>query len=178
MINLNAKASAAARILAAAPAPQAAATVRRDPSRDFPAAIDVGGYLEAIAAKIIAAPATNGETLLRVDLPARLVLPLGKAVALLLIVGELVSNAIQYAHPAGVLGVIGIKSSRRDGAIVIEISDDGVGLPEGLDPGAPDNAGLVMVRALAARLQASISFDDHGLGLNCILRIPYLQAAL
>jgi two-component sensor histidine kinase len=178
MINLNGKASAAARTLAAAPARQAAEAIHRAPNRDIPAAIDVGGYLEAIAARIISARPTAGEILLRVDLPARLVLPLGKAVALLLIVGELVTNAIQYAHPTGVLGVIGIKSFRHNGAIVVEISDDGVGLPEGLDPLAPDNAGLVMVRALAARLQASISFDDHGLGLSCALAIPYIRAAL
>jgi two-component sensor histidine kinase len=142
------------------------------------AAIDVVSYLETIAEGILSNLPMAGKILLQTDFRSRVALPLVKAVPLGLIVGELVTNSIKYAHPTGITGVVRIESSRRNGAIVIEVSDDGVGLPEGFDPLATNDAGLAMIRGLAAQLGASISFDNHGLGLTCALRMPYAEVAL
>ena len=151
---------------------------RRASNEEPAAAIDAVSYLETIAGEIISGLSMTGKILLRADSRSRFVLPLDKAIPLGLIVGELVTNAVKYAHPTGVMGIIRIESSRHNGAIVVEISDDGVGLPEGLDPLATDDAGVAMVRALAAQLGASISFDSHVLGLSCALRMPYAKAAV
>jgi two-component sensor histidine kinase len=153
-------------------------TIRRASNEEPAAAIDVVSYLETIAEGIISGMAMAGKILLRADSPSRFVLPLDKAISLGLIVGELVTNSIKYAHPTGVAGVIKIESSRHNGAICIEVSDDGVGLPEGLDPLATREAGLAMIRELAAQLRASVSFHNHGLGLSCTLRMPYAEVAL
>jgi two-component sensor histidine kinase len=153
-------------------------TIDRASDEEPGAAIDVVNYLRGIAEVIISSLSMIGKTLLQADCASRFVLPLDKAIPLGLLVGELVTNSIKYAHPAGIIGVVKIESSRHTGAIVIEVSDDGVGFPEGLDPLAIDNAGLAMIRALAAHLGASISFNNHGLGLACILRMPYREAAV
>ena len=168
----------AAKTLLAVSARPAAEMIRRASNLEPPAAIDVGGYIETIAEEIIAALSMSGKVRLQADLPSRFVLPMEKAVPLGLIVAELVTNSIRYAHPAGIAGVISIRSSRHSGAIVIDISDDGVGLPEDFDLLAASNTGFAMMRGLAAQLAASISFDDHGLGLRCTLRLPYAEVAL
>jgi two-component sensor histidine kinase len=168
----------AAKTLVAVSAGPATETMCAAPDREPSVAVDVVSYLETIAEGIISGRSMTAKILLQADFPARFALPLSKAVPLGLMVGELVTNAIKYAHPAGVAGVIKIGSSRHTGAIVIEVSDDGVGLPEGLDPQATGGAGFAMVRGLAAQLGASISFDDNGLGLSCALRIPYAGVAL
>ena len=166
------------QILGAASARPAIKTSRRASNGEPAAAIDVVSYLKAIAEGIISGQSMTGKVLLQADFPARFVLPLDKAIPLGLIVGELVTNSIKYAHPTGIAGIITIESSRCNGAIVIEVSDDGVGLPEGFDPLATEDAGLAMIRVLAAQLGAAISFDNHGLGLSCTLRMPYAEAAV
>ena len=151
--------------------------IQRAAAEDLAAAVDVIHYLETLADRIISSLSKSGEIWLEADSRFRLVLPLSKAISLGLIVGELVTNAVKYAHPTGIAEVVRIESSRHNGALVIEISDDGVGLPEGLDPIAAGGGGLAMVRALALQLGAVISFDNHGLGLSCRLRMPYAEAA-
>jgi len=168
----------AVKTLGSISAGPAAETVRRASNEEPAAAIDVVSYLETLAEGIISGMSAAGKIRLKAGSPSRLVLPLNRAIPMGLIVGELVTNSIKYAHPTGVAGVIKIETSRHNGAIVIEVSDDGVGLPEGLDPLATGEAGLAMIRALAAQLGASISFDNNGLGLSCTLRMPYAEIAL
>jgi two-component sensor histidine kinase len=177
MIILNNEAAAVVKISGSPSAKSASEPLRRAFSEEPAAAIDAVSYLAAIAGEIISGRSRTGKILLRADGRSRFMLPLDKAIPLGLIVSELVTNSVKYAHPTGVTGIIRIESSRHNGAMVIEISDDGVGLPEGLDPLANADAGLAMVRTLAAQLGASISFDNHGLGLSCILRVPYAEAA-
>jgi two-component sensor histidine kinase len=165
------------KILGAVSARRATEAIHRASDGEPATAIDIVSYLETIAERLISGLSMTGKILLLADSPSRFVLPLDKAIPLGLIVGELVINSIKYAHPAGITGVIKLESSRHNGAIVIEVSDDGVGFPEGLDPLVTDDAGLAMVRALAAQLGASISFDSHGLGLTCALQMPYAEVA-
>ena len=100
------------------------------------------------------------------------------AVALGLLIGELVTNAIKYAHPTGVCGAITIEASAsKTDEILIQISDDGVGLPEGINPLVSDTLGFRMMRALAVQLGATMSFRDNGLGLSCILQMPVAQGS-
>jgi two-component sensor histidine kinase len=178
ILNNEAAAMAVVKLLGSLPARSTTEPIGRASNEEPAAAIDAFSYLAAIAREIISGWSMTGKILLRADCRSRFVLPLDKAIPLGLIVGELVTNAVKYAHPTGVKGIIRIESSRHNGAIVIEISDDGVGLPEGLDPLAASGAGLAMIRTLAAQLGASISFDNHGLGLSCILRMPYAEVAL
>lgn len=139
--------------------------------------IDVADYLEIIAKQIISGLSMTEKILLQADFPSKLELPLSKAVPLGLIVGELVTNSIKYAHPTGIAGIIRIASSRRHGAIVIEVSDDGIGLPERCDHLQDNDRGLDMIRALAGQVGASVDFDSHGLGLTVTLRMPYAEIA-
>jgi two-component sensor histidine kinase len=84
-----------------------------------------------------------------------------------------VTNAIKYAHPAGVAGQIRLACRRRsNGHLTIEISDDGVGLPEGLDPMQQGHLGFRLVRSLAKQLGAAIEFRSDSLGLFFLLDVP------
>ena len=71
------------------------------------------------------------------------------------IVTELVINAVKYAHPAGAPGRIDVRrrAAGRD-AIVLSVTDDGVGLPEGFDPEIDGGLGFRSVHSMARRLGA------------------------
>jgi PAS domain-containing protein len=63
-------------------------------------------------------------------------------------------------------------SQVREGWVTIEITDDGVGLPEGFDPATDGGTGFRVMRALSQRLQARLGFKSTSLGLRVSLRVP------
>jgi two-component sensor histidine kinase len=95
-----------------------------------------------------------------------------EAVTISLLVNELVTNAIKYSHPTGIAGVIGVGCRQLADALVIEVSDDGVGLPENFDPETSGGFGFDLVRALREQLNAEIVFDHDCLGLRVRLTVP------
>ena len=135
--------------------------------------LDVGDYLREIALSVIlsltgAGPAPR----FRADVRGSGLEPV-QAMSVGLIVGELVTNSLKYAHPAGVAGEIRLRCERlADGASLVEVADDGVGLPEDFDPTTDGGLGLRLVRSLAGELGADLVFEDTGLGLAARLLVP------
>lgn len=114
---------------------EAVGKVHRLLSTSNGAPIDISDYLETIAQALVSSLTAKQQTTIQCVFPVTCVLPAEQAVALGLLIGELITNAVKYAHPAGVVGAITIEASRFDGdTIAIEVSDDGVGLPEDIDP--------------------------------------------
>lgn len=99
---------------------------------------------------------------------------------IVLIANEAVRNAIEYAHPTGIGGMIGIRigTFEDDGRIRIEISDDGVGLPEGFDPTQDGGHGIRLMRRMSEQIGAQLAFHSTCLGLNVQLRLPRLSHAV
>lgn len=73
-----------------------------------------------------------------------------------LIVNELATNALKHAFPAGRRGDIVIGVRRLVAGIELCVSDDGVGLPEHVDPDRTRSVGLSLVVGLARQLGASL----------------------
>jgi two-component sensor histidine kinase len=135
--------------------------------------LGLGAYLQDIAAAIVAALSGDRDIRLRFACDPHCFVPPERALSLGFIVVELVTNAVKYAHPTGVAGEIEVGCDQRpDGTITVEVSDDGVGLPEGMDPMRADSSGLRIVRSLAAQLGARVGFEHNALGLSCVLQMP------
>ena len=99
--------------------------------------------------------------------------PVGKVIPLSLIVTELVTNSLKYAHPANAPGMIFVGCREEtDGSLIVEAADDGVGLPEGFDPATGGGTGARTIRALVKQLGAQVSFDSGPIGLRFKLRLP------
>ncbi len=83
-------------------------------------------------------------------------LSLDQAIPCGLIINELVSNALKYAFPPGTYGEITLSIRDFEKIIEIEIEDNGIGLPEGLDVSNSDSLGLQLVHTLIDQLDATI----------------------
>lgn len=80
-----------------------------------------------------------------------------------LIVNELVTNALKHAFPAGRRGSVVIAVRRGDAhSIALSVADDGVGLPESLDPRRTRSVGLSLVTGLARQLSATLTIKREG----------------
>ena len=91
-----------------------------------------------------------------------------RAVAIGMIVNELVMNAVKYAYPDGA-GPIRVTLNAQGDDIVMSIADDGVGLKARVDPRST-GMGQRIVSAMAAKLEASVERDAAHAGTRIVLR--------
>jgi len=74
-----------------------------------------------------------------------------------------VSNALKHAFPAGRQGEIcvtlGADETRQ---VTLQVSDNGVGFPAGVDFHNTPSMGLQLVRTLTRQLQGTIRLDTTG----------------
>jgi two-component sensor histidine kinase len=91
-----------------------------------------------------------------------------RAVAIGIIVNELVMNAVKYAYPDGA-GPIHIVLNANGDDLELSIADDGVGLNVKTDPRST-GMGQRIVTAMAQKLDASVERDPQHAGTRIVLR--------
>ena len=128
-------------------------------SKDF-GRVDFGEFVGALAPELMSSyGALPARVSLLID-SAKIALPIDVAIPCGLIVNELVSNALKHAFPNGRRGQIKIDLARdREDEVMLSVSDDGVGLPEGLDIAGATTLGLQMVTLLADQLGATLTVE-------------------
>jgi two-component sensor histidine kinase len=135
--------------------------------------IDGPAYLAEVCAYATDSSVSEGLIRFSTSFEPGLTLPQEQLGAVGMILVEGVINATKYAHPA--IGVVGLVSAggRREanGDVVLEVRDDGVGLPEGFCPKAHGGVGLRMMQSLASHIPADLSFRSTPLGLTVRLRL-------
>jgi len=100
------------------------------------------------------------------------VLPPDQVLTLGLLTSELVTNSVKYAHPTGLPAHIEVACRQTARDLILEITDDGVGLPENFDPMVDGGLGLRVVRSLTAQLGATVRFDSNPLGTRVQVKMP------
>jgi two-component sensor histidine kinase len=92
---------------------------------------------------------------------------------IVLILCEIFLNAMKYAHPANVplRMTIGCHAG-ADGMLVLEVEDDGVGMPDGFDLEKDGGLGFRLIRSLTTELEASLEIDSSPLGLAFRIAVP------
>lgn len=128
------------------------------------ASIDMAEYMRILANEVMAAyRPLIGNVQLSTDLrPVRLSVNL--AVPCGLILNELLSNAFKHAFPDGRAGVVHVSMWEAAADCIMCVTDDGVGLPAGLDVATHESLGLRLVRLLAKQLRACVEFERCGTG--------------
>lgn len=117
-----------------------------------------------------------------VDRPIRInrvgelgVLDADRATALIMVITELVQNAIEHAFDATEqAGAVTIRAERSARWLDVVVHDDGRGLPDGFSLEKTDSLGLQIVRTLvSAELDGTLSLDAApGGGTDVLLRVP------
>ena len=102
------------------------------------------------------------------------VLAAERATPLVMVLTELVQNAIEHAFDAEQRGLVTIRCERSARWLDVVISDDGRGLPGGFSLERSDRLGLQIVRTLVtAELDGSIGLHPgQGGGTDAVLRVP------
>lgn len=103
------------------------------------------------------------------------VFPADRATPLVMVLTELVQNAVEHAFDPGVHGTVTVRADRSARMLDVVVHDEGKGLPEGFDLEGSDRLGLQIVRTLvAAELGGSIELSAaDGGGTQARLRLPF-----
>lgn len=119
----------------------------------------IGTYIRALCDDLIEA---TGATNVICDVAADPVrLDLSQLTTLSLLLAELVTNSLKHAFPKDVRGTIYIELKRLDSKnVLLAVSDDGPGMPEGRPTGASLGTGIV--RGLANQLDADLILPRTG----------------
>jgi two-component sensor histidine kinase len=141
------------------------------------ALVDLGGYLRELCTSLTTSLSAHARVVCTHETDASCVLPPDQVLTVGLLVSELVTNSVKHAHPTGLPVKMEIRCGQTaTGNLVIDIADDGIGLPENFDPTVDGGLGLRVVRSLAAQLRATIAFQSSPLGTNVRIELPAAAA--
>jgi len=128
-------------------------------SRDL-SKIDLAGYIQNLAVHLFHVYLVDpNQVRLETDFE-EVALDINSAVPCGLLLNELISNALKHAFPRGRSGVIKIGLRRgASGTVELQVADDGVGFPVGMDFRRAESFGLQIVNLLVGQLEATIEMD-------------------
>jgi len=104
-------------------------------------------------------------------------LPAERATPLVMVLTELVGNAIEHGFPGDAEGEVTVEGRRDRGVLLVTVADNGAGLPEKFSVEASDRLGLQIVHTLVnAELDASLELTSPAgagpAGTSVTVRIP------
>ena len=88
-----------------------------------------------------------------------------------LILTELLTNTLKHAFPESRSGTISISLRKTEAGAIIEVEDDGVGLPEGFDISTNSSLGLLLVETLVQQIEGSLKIEA-GEGTHFVVEFP------
>jgi two-component system, sensor histidine kinase PdtaS len=102
-------------------------------------------------------------------------LPAEAATPLVLVLTELVQNALEHAFPDDRAGSVSVSARRERGELEVSVADDGVGLPAEFGGAAGERLGMQIVRTLvSAELGGTVDVTARadGPGALVLVRLP------
>lgn len=134
--------------------------------------VDLGAYLYEIADAAMCSLADVEETEFSCDIDTDRAIPVKDAAAIGILIVEAITNALKYSNPSGKPGKIFMSCRNSDSNLIIEVADDGAGLPEGFDPTTGGGLGFSLMRRVAEQLGSRLEFDRQLSGLCVRLLLP------
>ena len=133
-------------------------------------------FLDAVLEDIAKTTAEAGNIELESEFDA-IMLNARDATTIGILVGELVTNAVKHAFPAGRAGTITVTLKRAaDGVPILSVVDDGVGIASEQQPGE-GGLGSVIVRQLATQFGGEPHYERRGGGgLHVRVSLPAVEA--
>lgn len=129
-------------------------------------------YLAGLRDEIFAAVVDHHRHALLVNVdPVRV--PVRIASAAGMIINEFIFNSLKHAYPGQDQGTIEIACGKgQDGALYLTVSDDGVGLPQDMEPETASGLGLKLMRGLVAQLCGRFEIHRRERGTSYEIMFP------
>ena len=128
-------------------------------SRDI-GKIQISGYIENMVQNLKQEYGSATERIeFRVQTDQSINLDIERSIPCGLILNELITNAVKYAFDPGTKGIIIISLIRKDNHIILEVADNGKGLPPDFETKSKSSMGMELVNRLTHQLKGKITFS-------------------
>lgn len=125
--------------------------------RDNLMGVEVLDYIQNLTSTLKSAYGINDEKVDIIYDVDKLNIDVDTLIPIGLILNELISNSFKHAFPEGRNGELQIKLKNLKGKLELVVQDDGVGTSKDLSK--TDSFGLRMIKSLAMKLEAEVSYD-------------------
>ncbi|NGP77733.1 PAS domain S-box protein [Balneolaceae bacterium YR4-1] len=88
-------------------------------------------------------------------------LNINQAIPAALILNEVVVNSFKHAFKGRQTGSIAITVSEEGNAVVLEVTDDGIGLPKDFEPEDIQSLGTTLIHTLSSQLRGELIFENR-----------------
>lgn len=102
---------------------------------------------------------------------SKMILDVDTVTSLGLIINELVSNSLKYAFPENRSGNLVVNVNKEQNYLVLQVRDDGVGIPEDFDLSKLKSFGYQIIRSFSAKMKAELNIYNND-GTNFVMKIP------
>jgi PAS domain S-box-containing protein len=134
--------------------------------------LHIGEYLNNLVKDILSSYSRVSSSITAIVEVEDIYLNIDTALPMGLIVNELVSNCIKHAFPDG-NGNINISLIPDKDDYILTVSDNGIGLPEDIDPFESNSLGLKLVNSLSVQLEGDLKVQGHD-GTSFLLKFKEL----
>jgi PAS domain S-box-containing protein len=125
-------------------------------SKDY-SRVPFSEYTKSLAANIFHATGVSPASITLHMEVETLSLTVDKAIPCGLILNELITNALKHAFPNERLGTVRVELRRvGDRELMLSVSDDGIGMPDGFDPAKSISLGVQLVSTLVEQLEGQL----------------------
>lgn len=121
--------------------------------------IDFSEYVKSLSQMLFDTYNTNKGISLKLEIND-IYISVDAAVPLGLILNELITNSIKYAFPNKENGEIYISLSKDvKGKYLLKVSDNGIGIPDGMNTDKMDTLGMTLIYNLAKQINGSVTLN-------------------
>lgn len=148
---------------------------RRLYRRDVTGTVDMGRFLDELCREIVSTFASSERPIpleFATDNPE---VSTDKVIPVALITYELLTNAIKYATPRAGTRRLAVAAMRREGGMVVSVSDNGPGLPDDVEQRA--GLGMKLVQTLSLQLHGTVETASGADGTTVSVVIPSAKMA-
>ncbi len=133
--------------------------------------IDFNEYIERLVQTLFRSYAVNREKIrLKLNIE-RVMLKIDKAIPCGLIVNELILNCLKHAFADGDKGEIEVSLLFiNENEVELTVSDNGIGIPEGIDSNNSGSLGLKLVNILTDQIDGKLDLDHSSKGTKFQIR--------
>ncbi|MEO8514813.1 MAG: PAS domain S-box protein, partial [Ignavibacteria bacterium] len=122
--------------------------------------IDIGNYLKDLVSHLLNAYKVNS-SIIEFNISAEnILMTIDTAIPCGLIVNELINNILKHAFPDGYKGKIELNLRRSDENVVLEVTDNGIGIPTEFDMDKSDSLGMRLIDTLVKQLDGIIEVNS------------------
>lgn len=122
--------------------------------------LDFGSYIEDLCNNLISSYQITGRVELEAEIhPVHMILD--QAIPCGLLINEIITNSLKYAWKGNEEGVIHVRLDQKEKTVELEVSDNGIGLPDNFANMNSETLGLQLIATLTEQLDGQLEVNTE-----------------